>query len=72
MDLDTAYEIAGGYIEADEKTFAQALEIVRKSDEEFAKSLEEAHKYELAFKKKQEEAEAITASPKELADNTEF
>ena len=39
MDLDTAYEIAGGYIEADEKTFAQALDIVRKSDEEFAKSL---------------------------------
>ncbi|MBQ8750390.1 MAG: hypothetical protein IJZ30_01980 [Alphaproteobacteria bacterium] len=72
MDLDTAYEIAGGYIEADEKTFAQALEIVRKNDEEFAKSLEEAHKYELAFKKKQEEAEVITASPKELADNTEF
>ncbi len=72
MDLDTAYEIAGGYKEADEKTFAQALEIVRKNDEEFAKSLKIAHEQELAFKRKQEEAEKITANPKEIAENTEF
>ena len=35
MDLNTAYEIAGGYIEADDEIFAKALEMVKADDVQF-------------------------------------
>ena len=70
MDLDTAYEIVGGYKDADDKTFDEALEIVRKKDEELAKLCKEARDSEIALKIKIEEEEALKVSAKVLANNT--
>ena len=74
MDLDTAYEIAGGYIEADEKTFEEALKMVREHDAELAEMLETAHKEELLAKHKQQKSEefAMLVDGKTLEENTSF
>ena len=74
MDLETAYEIAGGYIEADEKTFEKALEMVKKHDAELAEMLKEAHNEELLAKHKQEKSEefAMRVDGKILEENTSF
>lgn len=74
MDLETAYEIAGGYIEADEKTFEKALEMVKEHDAELAEMLKEAHNEELLAKHKQEKSEefAMRVDGKILEENTSF
>ena len=74
MDLKTAYEIAGGYIEADEKTFDTALEVVKKHDEELAEMLKTAHIEEQRSKHIQEKRDEIAMRVKDnvLKENTEF
>ena len=72
MDLNTAYEIAGGYIEADDKTFEQALKMVREDDARFAQELKNAHEAQRRFAEKQEKEEAITASAEEALENASF
>ena len=53
MDLAQAYEIAGGYIDADDATYEKALEMVRADDARFAEELKKAREAELALKAKQ-------------------
>ena len=72
MDLDTAYEIAGGYIEADDKTFEKALELVRADDARFAQELKNARDAQRRFAEKQEKEEMITASAEEALENVSF
>lgn len=72
MDLDTAYEIAGGYIETDDKTFEKALELVRADDARFAQELKNARDTQRRFAEKQEKEEAITASAEEALENASF
>ncbi len=72
MDLDTAYEIAGGYVDADDKTFQKALELVRADDARFAQELEKARAAQRRFAEKQAQEEAITANAEETFDNASF
>jgi hypothetical protein len=72
MDLDTAYEIVGGYIDADDKTFEAALEIVRQKDEELARLCKEAHDKGTLTKKTKGADEKIGVSSAVLASNTEY
>lgn len=76
MDLETAYKIAGGYIEADEKTFEKALKMVKEHDHDakLAEMLKEAHNEELLAKHKQEKSEefAMRVDGKILEENTSF
>lgn len=72
MDLTQAYEIAGGYIDADDATYEKALEMVRADDARFAEELKKAREAELALKAKQEKEEEITASAEETLANAEF
>ena len=74
MDLETAYEIAGGYIEADKETFEKALEMVKEHDAELAEMLKTAHNEELAARHKQEKSEefAMRVDGKILEENTSF
>ena len=72
MDLNTAYEIAGGYIEADDKTFEKALELVRADDARFAQELKDAREVQRRFAEKQEKEEEITASAEEAMENASF
>ena len=72
MDLNTAYEIAGGYIEADDKTFEKALELVRADDARFAQELKDAREAQRRFAEKQEKEEEITASAEEAMENASF
>ena len=46
MDLNTAYEITRGYIEADDEIFAKALEMVNAADARIAEELKAARKAE--------------------------
>ena len=70
MDLNTAYEIAGGYIEADDEIFAKALEMVKADDARFAEELKAARKAEISLKAQQDKEEEIAASAEEVLDNT--
>ena len=72
MDLNTAYEIAGGYIEADDEIFAKALEMVKADDARFAEELKAARKAETSLKAQQDKEEEIAASAEEVLDNTSF
>lgn len=72
MDLNTAYEIAGGYIEADDEIFAKALEMVKADDARFAEELKAARKAEISLKAQQDKEEEIAASAEEVLDNTSF
>ena len=72
MDLKLAYEIAGGYVEADDKTFEQALELVRKDDARFAEELQKAHDAQRSFAEKQEKEEAISANHEDVLKNASF
>ncbi len=72
MDLNTAYEIAGGYVETDDKTFQKALELVRADDARFAQELEKARAAQRRFAEKQAQEEAITANAEETFDNASF
>lgn len=72
MDLNTAYEIAGGYIEADDKTFEKALELVRADDARFAQELKDAREAQRRFAEKQEKEEEITASAEGAMENASF
>ncbi|MBP3687779.1 MAG: hypothetical protein J6J35_05390 [Alphaproteobacteria bacterium] len=72
MDLDTAYEIAGGYINADDEVFAKALEMVKADDSRFAQELEKIRNAEQALEKKMQKEEEITAEAEEVFDNASF
>lgn len=72
MNLAQAYEIAGGYIDADDATYEKALEMVRADDARFAEELKKAREAELALKARQEKEEEITASAEETLANAEF
>ncbi len=72
MDLNKAYEIAGGYETADNVTFEKALAMVRADDAYFAEELRVAHEAELSLKAKQEKEEQITADAEEALKNAEF
>ena len=72
MKLEQAYEIAGGYIDADDATYEKALEMVRADDARFAEELKKAREAELALKARQEKEEEITASAEEVLNNAEF
>ena len=72
MDLNTAYEIAGGYQEADDEVFAKAMEIVKADDARFAQELEKIRNAEQALEKKMQQEEQITAEAKEVFDNSSF
>lgn len=72
MDLNTAYGIAGGYIEADDEIFAKALEMVKADDPRFAEELKAARKAETSLKAQQDKEEEIAASAEEVLDNTSF
>ena len=72
MDLNTAYEIAGGYIEADDEIFTKALEMVKADDARFAEELKAARKAEISLKAQQDKEEEIAANAEEVLDNTSF
>ena len=72
MDLEKAYEIAGGYEAADSATFEKALAMVRADDARFAEELKKAHDAELLLKARQEQEEQITADAAEALKNAEF
>ena len=72
MDLDKAYEIAGGYVEADKETFDQAIELIEKHDKELAEMLVEARMHEDKAKQKRLDEERLSVSADALAENTEF
>lgn len=72
MDLKLAYEIAGGYVEADDKTFEQALDLVRKDDARFAEELQKAREAQRSFAQKQEKEEAISANHEDVLKNASF
>lgn len=72
MDLETAYEIAGGYKEADDEVFAKALELVKADDENFARELQKARDAEHSLMKKQEKEESISASDEDVSNNASF
>ena len=72
MNLDTAYEIVGGYIDADDKTFEEALEIVRQKDNELANLCKEARDNGTLRKKNNDASEKIGVSSTVLASNTEY
>lgn len=72
MDLDTAYEIAGGYINADDEAFAKALEMVKADDSRFAQELEKIRSAEQALNKKIQNEEEITAEAQDVFDNASF
>lgn len=62
-----AYEIAGGYMEADEETFQRALKIVAEKDKAFAEELRLARKAE----EKALHAE-FSAAPEEVSANADY
>ncbi len=72
MDLDTAYEIAGGYFEVDDKTFEKALELVRADDARFAQELKNARDAQKRLTEQQDKKEDITASAEETLENASF
>ena len=66
MDLNTAYEIAGGYIEADDKTFEQALKMVREDDDVLLKSLKTLMKLNAALPKNKKKKKLLPLRQKKL------
>ena len=72
MDLNTAYEIAGGYIEADDEIFAKALEMVKADDARFAEELKAARKAEISLKPNRTKKKKSQPVPKKFWTTPRF
>ena len=70
--IEEAFEIAGGYVEVDDNTFARAMEMVKEHDAEMATLIEESRKQELLLREKTKAEQAIDVSAEVLAENTAF
>ena len=70
--IEEAFEIAGGYVEVDDNTFARAMEMVKEHDAEMATLLEESREQELLLREKTKAEQAIDVSAEVLAENTAF
>ena len=70
--IEEAFEIAGGYVEVDDNTFARAMEMVKEHDAEMATLIEESRKQELLLREKTKAEQAIDVNAEVLAENTAF